>query len=199
MQKGELQGTIFIDTIKNKDHLFGLGPLENLEGEVLIVDGYGYQSKVVNDTTMMVEETMDITAPFFVYMNVHEWNAVTIPDSIGSTKQIERFLDQLSENIQEPYAFRLMGFVESAKIHVVNLPPGSVVETPQDAHQGQVNYEVLDEPVEVIGFFSRKHKSIFTHHDSYVHMHLITDDKKMMGHLDELKLQKGLAQLWVSF
>jgi hypothetical protein len=30
-------------------------------------------------------------------------------------------------------------------------------------------------------------------------MHLITDDKKMMGHLDDLQLQKGLAQLWVSY
>jgi acetolactate decarboxylase len=199
MQRGELLGTISIDTISNKEHLFGLGPLENLAGEILVTDGFAYQSKVVNDSTMQVEETFDLKAPFFVYMNVEKWSEVIIPDSIVSLQQLESFLDQFSESVENPFAFRLMGFVESATIHIVNLPTGAIVKSPQDAHEGQVNFTILSEPVEIVGFFSRKHQSIFTHHDSYVHMHLITDDKNAMGHLDDLKLQKGLAQLWVSY
>jgi acetolactate decarboxylase len=38
--------------------------------------------------------------------------------------------------------------------------------------------------VEIIGFFSTEHKGVFTHHDSFLHMHLITKDKEKMGHLD---------------
>jgi acetolactate decarboxylase len=111
MQRGELLGTISIDTISNKEHLFGLGPLENLAGEILVTDGFAYQSKVVNDTTLKVEETLAIKAPFFVYMNVDEWNEVIIPDSILSLQQLESFLDQFSESVEDPFAFRLMGFV----------------------------------------------------------------------------------------
>lgn len=32
MWKGELQGTIALDTIENKEHLYGLGPVEFLAG-----------------------------------------------------------------------------------------------------------------------------------------------------------------------
>ncbi len=38
--------------------------------------------------------------------------------------------------------------------------------------------------VDIVGFFSTEHKTIFTHHDTFMHLHLITKDKLMMGHLD---------------
>ena len=62
------------------------------------------------------------------------------------------------------------------------------MNSPQEAHQGQVNYELNDEDVAILGFFSTAHQGIFTHHDSYVHMHLITKDASKMGHLDELEI-----------
>jgi acetolactate decarboxylase len=37
MKKGQLQGTILLDTIQNKQHLYGLGPKEYLTGELLII------------------------------------------------------------------------------------------------------------------------------------------------------------------
>lgn len=199
MMKGELQGTISLDTIQNNKHLYGLGPIEYLSGEILIVDGHAYQSKVVDDATMQVEESFTMRAPFFVYANVNEWHQHKLPDSIKTHKQLESFLDQISKTVKTPFAFKLEGDIETANIHVVNLPTGSIVRSPQDAHQGQVNYKVTNEPVEIIGFFSRKHKSIFTHHDSFVHMHLITGDKKMMGHLDGATFKKEKIQLWISF
>ena len=65
MWKGQLYGNIKLDTITNKTNLYGLGPLEYLSGEILIIDGKAYKSTVVSDTTMKVEETYDIKAPFF--------------------------------------------------------------------------------------------------------------------------------------
>ena len=59
MQKGQLYGTLHVDTIPNKNHLYGLGPLEYLTGEVLIVDGHAYKSTVKNDSGMLVEESFD--------------------------------------------------------------------------------------------------------------------------------------------
>jgi Heavy metal binding domain/Alpha-acetolactate decarboxylase len=79
MHKGELFGTILLDTIKNKKHLFGLGPIEYLKGEVLIVDGHSYISKVASDNTMTVDENYNVKAPFFVYENVEKWKQVNLP------------------------------------------------------------------------------------------------------------------------
>ena len=191
MMKGQLYGTLKLDTIPNKSHLYGLGPLEYLTGEVLIVDGHAYKSTVKNDSSMLVEESFDLKTPFFVYANVNDWSQQVLPDSVVSLKQLEQYLDQLSKNHRAPIVFKMEGIVKSAKIHVVNLPVGSEVNAPQDAHVGQRNFKIENEKVEIVGFFSRKHKAIFTHHNSFLHTHLITADKTKMGHLDEVTLQKG--------
>ena len=76
MMKGELQGTIALDTISDKTHLYGLGPIEYLRGELLIVDGEVWQSRVVSDSTMKLEKDDQVKAPFFVYANVAEWKEI---------------------------------------------------------------------------------------------------------------------------
>ena len=93
--------------------------------------------------------------------------------------------------------FRLTGTVETAKIHIVNLPKGSKVSSPDEAHKGQTDFPLTDEQAEIVGFFSTEHKAIFTHHDTYLHMHLITTDRQKMGHLDELLLKKGTVKLYL--
>lgn len=54
-----------------------------------------------------------------------------------------------------------------------------------------------NEQSEIIGFFSTEHKAILTHHDTYLHMHLITKDRQKMGHLDEVLFKKGMMKLYL--
>lgn len=49
MKKGQLYGNINLDTIADKTYLYGLGPVEYLAGEVVIVNGKAYKSTVVSD------------------------------------------------------------------------------------------------------------------------------------------------------
>lgn len=197
MWKGQLYGNIKLDTISNKTNLFGLGPVEYLAGEILIIDGKSYKSTVVSDTTMKVEETYEIKAPFFGYANISKWTEQTLPDSIQSIQQLEQYLDNLTKSSLRPFMFKLTGTVEKATIHIVNLPKGSKVSSPDEAHKGQKNYELKNEESEIIGFFSTEHKAIFTHHDTYLHMHLMTTDRQKMGHLDEVLLKKGTIKLYL--
>lgn len=197
MWKGELQGNINLDTINEKKHLYGLGPVEYLAGEILILDGKSYKSTVVSDTEMKVEETFAIKAPFLGYTNISGWTEQTVPENIQTIKDLEVYLDIETSNSTRPFMFRLTGTVEKAVIHIVNLPKGTQVSSPKDAHQGQVNYELKDEQIEILGFFSTQHKAIFTHHDTYLHMHLITADRKKMGHLDEVLFKKGSMKLYL--
>ncbi len=64
MQKGELQGRIHLDTISNKNNLFGLGPIEYLRGEIMIWNGTSFISRVESDSSMNVTSTFDIKALF---------------------------------------------------------------------------------------------------------------------------------------
>ena len=197
MWKGELSGKIALDTISNKKNLYGLGPVEFLRGEIIILDGKPYLSTVLSDSSMQVRETYYIKAPFFGYAHIPSWKASALPDSIQSIPQLEHYLDNLTQTISRPFFFRLEGIVETAIIHIVNLPDGSTVRSPAEAHVGQVNYPLRNEQAVILGFFSTEHKTIFTHHDSFLHMHLISSDKKKMGHLDSVTFKKGSIKLYL--
>jgi len=197
MWKGELAGTINLDTIKNKNGLYGLGPVEYLTGELLIIDGKSYVSTVTSDSTMEVDETYQVKAPFFVYANQADWNIEDLPSDIKTIKELEEFIDKKTLDFKRPFVFKLKGQVDSAGIHIQNLPKGTKVSSPEEAHQGQTNYLLKNSDVEIVGFFSTEHKGIFTHHDSNVHMHLITVDRKKMGHLDNVFFGNGSIKLYL--
>lgn len=188
MWKGELGGSISLDSLSGDKGLYGLGPLSYLRGELLLKDGQVFVSQVTSDSTMTVELDPQVSAPFFVYGKVKEWTEISLPSEIKQIGDLEDYIDQQSVDSKRPFAFKLEGKVSSAQIHIQNLPEGTAVSSPAEAHQGQTNYTLSDREVEIVGFFSTEHKGIFTHHDSFLHMHLITSDLKQMGHLDHLEI-----------
>ncbi len=189
MWKGELAGSIDLDTISNKKGLYGIGPESFLTGELLIKDGENFVSRVTSDTTMAVAKTFVVSSPFFVYANVDEWEETALPKNIRNIAELERFINEITLEEKRPIAFKLTGKASKAAIHVQNLPKGTKVTSPDEAHQGQTDYTIKNENVEIIGFFSTEHKGIFTHHHTFLHMHLITEDETQMGHLDELEIE----------
>lgn len=197
MRKGQLEGNIHIDSIPNKKHLYGFGPIEYLRGEILIIDGASYVSTVLNDTSMNVEVTYNVKAPFFAYTNINNWTEQLLNDSIQTITQLEQFLDGATINSTRPFMFRLSGTVEKATIHIVNLPEGSKVNSPDDVFKTQKSFHLTNEESEIVGFFSTEHKTIFTHHDTYLHLHLITADRNKMGHLDEVFFKPGSMKLYL--
>jgi len=185
MQMGDLSASISLDTIQSKEHLYGIGPLDSLKGEITVLDGKAYYSTLL-DGKMLVTESYGVKAPFFVYSNVTSWDELPLPDSVRTDVDLDEFITLIAKNRQLPFAFRLTTTIDSANIHVVNLPSGTVITFPQDTHKGQADFTLEDTDVEIIGFFSTSHKGVFTHHDSNTHMHLVTADRRSMGHVDQL-------------
>lgn len=197
MRKGQLYGKIHLDTLPDKTHLYGMGPVEGFTGEILINNGRAWKSTVVSENHMKVEETYSLRAPFFAYAGIEKWLELTLPDSIQTMKNLENHLLQLAPDCSGPFMFKLIGVVETATIHIVNLPPGSKVSSPEDAHRGKISYGLHEVESEIIGFFSTRHQGVFTHKNTFLHMHLITADHQKMGHLDELVFKKGAMKLFL--
>lgn len=190
MWKGELGPSIKLDTISNKNGLYGLGPESYLTGELLILNGQSYVSRVTSDSTMTVLKTDKVSAPFFVYANVTQWHEIRLDSTIKTIKDIERIITKETATFKKPFAFKLTGTVSKADIHIQNLPSGTSVSSPQEAHQGQTNYELKNEKVTIVGFYSTDHKGIFTHHDTSIHLHLLNQDQNKMGHLDAVEIDQ---------
>ena len=197
MWQGDLKGKINLDTISNKKHLYGLGPIEGLKGEILILDGKCYTSKYVNDTIQDVQENYNVKAPFFAYANIEQWEEISLPDSVVTIDNLDKFINKNYGN-KQPFFFKINAKVAQTKIHTMNLPNGIKVTSPQVAHdKGQKQYVIDNKEVIMLGFFSTKHQSIFTHHSTFTHLHLLINDKTMMGHLDELKILPNSATLLI--
>jgi acetolactate decarboxylase len=197
MREGRLAGRLDLDTLSDRLHLTGVGPLEYLRGELLLFDGKCYVARIGEQGQIRVDTLWEVRAPFFVHARVPRWEARPLPAHVTDLAQLESFLDHLAGGDEQAFPFRLAGRVEEARIHVLDLHPGTVVRSPQDVALSKKGFFIRDESVEMIGFFSRHHQSVFTHHDSYLHLHLITADRSRMGHLDALQYSPGSLTLYL--
>ena len=198
MKGGDLTNHINLDTISYTKNTYGLGPLEGLSGELLIIDGKSYRSTLLNDTIQM-EETHESKAPFFAYTNANLWNEYPIPDTVVTLKNLENYLLKIIPIENKPFTIKIKGKIAKATFHIVNLPPGVIIHSHDDLIRFKKYFDLVDEEVEIIGFFSTAHQGIFMHHDSFLHLHIITQDRKQMGHLDDLILKNGFAKFYISF
>lgn len=194
MRLGQLQATIALDTVSPREHLYGMGPVDSLTGEITVWDGAIYSSEV-SGRGMKVRQRTGLKAPFFAGTRVERWRVVPLPDSVRTMQALERWLQHTTDGTA--FFFRLEGVVNHANIHIVNLPKGTKVSSPEDAHKGQQNYDVDNVSCDVLGFFSTRHQTIFTRHDTYLHMHLLTKDRRQMGHLDELIIDPGKVKFFL--
>jgi alpha-acetolactate decarboxylase len=195
MWGGRLEAAFDLDTVTDKSHLYGMGPVEFLAGEILVLDGKAFKSRVVGDTGIQVTETLSrpfsIRAPFFGYARIASWVESGLPDSVRTLGQLEGFLDRTTRNRARPFFFQVKAMADTAEFHVVNLPKGLKVASPEEAHQGQKRFGIGNTQVILLGFFSTGHKAVFTHHDTFLHIHLLTEDRRKMGHLESMVLEKG--------
>ncbi len=197
MKQGQLHASIHLDTISKKSTLNGIGPAAQLKGELLAINGQSWQARVIGKDSVIVEETWNVGAPFYVYNFVESWEEIAIPDSVTDLRKLESWLHLHFRQVDAPFAFRLDGVVSSASVHVLNLPEGTRVSSHSDAHKGKVQKHLVDREAQLLGYFSRHHQGIFTHHDSFFHLHLITSDRKLMGHVDDLQFRAGNMKLLI--
>jgi acetolactate decarboxylase len=197
MWKGDLKGNIATDSLNNKE-TYGLGPIEFLKGEIVVFEGHTFVSKVIDSVSHQVTRIPSVRAPFFVYSTNSDLKVVEFTHENYSLKEIEEYINSVYKNYDQPLLIRIDGVFNTMKLHSVNLPDGQEVSSPDDAHQGLTQYELNGISGSLIGFFSRNHKAVFTHHDSFFHAHFISDDRQVLGHIDELNFNASKVTLKVS-
>jgi acetolactate decarboxylase len=111
MWKGQLYGNIYLDTIAEKSNLYGLGPVEYLRREILILDGKSYKSTIAPDGSLEMEETFDLKAPFFGYANIPKWKEEHVPEKVETIADLEQHLDRITKSAPRPFMFKLSGTV----------------------------------------------------------------------------------------
>ncbi len=145
---------------------------------------------------MRAEERSDVKALFFVRVQVSTWTDVPIPPEVVDLPALDAFLTGWAADRSAPFAFRIDGPITEAHLYVMDAARHGDPWT-DDAHASQKNFTLRDVNAELVGFFSTKHKAVFTHHDTNIHVHLVTVDRSTMGHLERLLLDPKRVSLKV--
>lgn len=200
-KKGVLNATIYLDSIPDRANLFALGPVENLQGELMILDGNSYVSEVDAEGMNKVKTSYKVGAPFLVYCNVKKWREFTLENDINSLSELQNEIQRLAKSkgfdLQTVFPFKISGQVETAKYHVIWKDLGVKIHSPEIHKKSKVFYPISKENADILGFYSQNHAGIFTHHDSFIHAHIITADKNKMGHLDEVNIRAGEVRVYL--
>ncbi len=189
MHNGARDGIVHIADLLG-DNVYGLGPLEGLNGEYIIIDGKPILTRSVDSKTAnIVKDYSTEKALLAVTATVQDWKSVEISNhsSIASLEtEIQEIAKQSNIDTEKPFPFMIKGNLGKVNWHIIrpSKPGGS-----HDEHlAGAWKEEVDSIDAQILGFYSNKHHRIFTHHDSNVHMHVVITESGLSGHIDALEI-----------
>ncbi|MGC1323649.1 MAG: acetolactate decarboxylase [Candidatus Udaeobacter sp.] len=166
---------------------FGLGTFENLDGEMVILDGQIYQ---VADTVRHRKD--DFLVPFAAITPFRAAASFAI-DNVGTLKDLELACDQqrISDNLF--YGIRLDGLFETIQARAVHAVPQNTrlvdaAKTQREFHFGNIEGTL-------VGFWSPRYASSFS--VPGYHFHLISKDRTKGGHVLDCRASKLEARIQV--
>lgn len=188
MMQGDLSAHLALDSLTKQPHLYGLGPVAGLQGEIMLVDSKPYVCRVQQGKPI-TQLDLSVGAAMLVYASVPRWKAVPVRATVNNVADLEKHLDGWCRangiDGSEPFPFRLTGIVTKAKYHVIDWKAGAT-HTMDNHKQFAYTGTLSNTPVELLGFYSNRHQGVFTHHTTNLHMHLMNADRTLVGHVDDL-------------
>lgn len=193
MLGGDLRGHVALATLAATPHLYGLGPLEGLRGEVSVFGGVPSIARIEGDAVVTAESWSE-RACFLVWAQVASWAERSIQSGRADLDEVARdviaFARETGLDPARPFPFRVRGTAAPATFHVLDKRDG-LPHNPERHEQAKARRTLEAAPVELVGFHSRRHRGVFTPKESDVHVHLKTEDGQISGHLEAIRLEPG--------
>jgi acetolactate decarboxylase len=196
MHKGDLSAKADLREYSDTEHLYGLGAVENLKGEILILDGMPFISSVKDDS-LHIDNSFEHKATLFVYAQVDEWKSIEIPRSVLSYADLETYIKKAASmngiDVEEPFPLMIEGRFGSFDWHVIDWEDGDTDHSHEKHISSGLNGTITNENAMVFGFYSNSHHAIYTHHTTNMHLHVKTLDNQLAGHVDDLILGENMV------
>jgi len=166
---------------------FGLGTFEDLDGEMVILDGEIYQ---VADRAR--HRTDDFLVPFAAITSFRPKSSFEI-DNVACLKGVELACDpqRISDNLF--YALRLDGIFETIHARAVHTVPQNTRLLDAAKTQSEFHFENIEGTL--VGFWSPHYSSSFS--IPGYHLHFISNDRTKGGHVLDCTAQKLKAGIQV--
>jgi acetolactate decarboxylase len=176
---------------------YGLAALAGLRGEATIYAGEACLAypdgpdKVRTNITRAPKQG----AALLVLADVPRWRSVRVQQDVPFAR-LEAHIAEAAQregwDLEQAVPFLIEGPVRDLEWHVVDgsrLPAG---EHGHGAHLASaVRGKIREGTSLLVGFFSRHHQGVFTHHDTQVHVHFLDRERRLCGHVDSVVVAAG--------
>jgi acetolactate decarboxylase len=183
LMRGNLRGDLTIGELLRHGDL-GLGTLDRLDGELIVVDGEALVARVAGAVARVDPET---TTPFAVVCPFRP-DAVGALSAAGGFDAVTAQIDALAPPGSACLAVRIEARVSRAHLRSVarqTQPRPSLAE----AVATQVTWEIRDVDATIVGFrFPRDAAGLEV---PGWHLHLVTADRSAGGHVLDLAVESG--------
>jgi acetolactate decarboxylase len=127
MMQGDLSAHINLDTL-NKTHLFGLGPVAGLKGEIMILDGKVY-STAIQENQLLNQQDKISQAAMLVYSHVEKWKPVISKVKINNYAELEKLIETTATingyDTEIPFVFKIETTAGQLAYHVIDWKEGT--------------------------------------------------------------------------
>lgn len=196
LMHGRREGILSLRELRHSGHPYGLGPVAELRGEVVMVDGRILVSVVDAAGGVRVSEVEDVSVPFFVWADVQAWQPVEVGPAMATLEQLAQMVGEAgrARHLGDAFPFLVSGRFQSLAYHVMDGIPGAPAG--MEAHRRmQRHFTVHDAQATLVGFWSNRHQGVFTHAGSQVHVHFVAGDVSSAGHVEQLAAAAGALTL----
>ena len=195
---GDLRGHVDLAALAGAGSVWGLGPLEGVRGEVSIFGGEPSIARVERDA-VVVTHGWKARACFLVWAQVPRWEERTRAHAAGDRaaldlasleREVVAFARTVGLDTERPLPFRAEGTAAALTLHVLD-KRDDLPHDPERHERAKVRISLEARAVELVGFYSRHHRGVFTPREADVHVHIRTGDGRISGHLEAITLEPG--------
>jgi acetolactate decarboxylase len=190
---GDLRARASLDGLAELPHLYAVGPAAGLRGEITVLDGRTYVSRVEGGR-VVVDRSVVQEAPLLVWAQVARWEETDLSPLVEDIRDLEHVLLDRARALgidASPFAFDVTGVPDAVQLHVLDKRDDRR-HTRALHEQCKVRFTIERAPVEIVGFHSTAHAGVFIPDGERVHMHVCTTDGRMAGHVEHIRFTPGM-------
>lgn len=187
LMAGLVQGTASIDSMLQYGDM-GIGTLDGLDGEVIIINGEAYQGASDGKLNKLTGREL---VPYLAVTHFEPDQQLAINNPISSKITYQIILGRIrSEHLFS--SIKLTGVFKKMHIRIV---PKQYPPYPRmvEVTRRQPEFEERDVKGTIVGFYTPE--SFQGIAAAGLHLHFISDDRTFGGHVMDFELSKGLLEL----
>lgn len=183
---GDAHARVQIDSVLG-EHTYGIGPVADLQGEIVIMDGKLTITRLV-DGQAVTHHDATTSAALLAFGEVESWSPLLTTPEPTTLKQLDSLVSASREGASATF-IKIDGKVERLNWHVIHWPLGTPIASAEHKRHALVGFD-QDAEVNIIGVHAPEGEGIITHHESSLHLHALTPRGEAV-HIEDMVLPAG--------